>query len=202
MTHEVRFQPEFRARLLDFEFATLEREQHSVFALSPALALVYFNPAYCGFAASNHGEAVLTKFPVGASLLDAVSGELRPFYEQRLATVRATHTAWHHDYECSSPDTFRAFRQSVYPLANGLGFVLINSLKVEAPMQTRGLEAHAPLDERYLQQTGLFTQCSNCRRTRRNDGSEQWDWVPRYVSERPGNTSHSICLPCRDYYWR
>lgn len=197
-----RFQREFRDLLRDFDFDMLERDPHSVFAVSPTFSLVYFNPAWREFAGQNQGGAVVSKFPLGANLLDALGAELRPLYQQRLTEVLATGVAWHHDYECSSALTFREFRQSVYLLDNALGLLLINSLKVEAPMASRGREAQPPLEARYLQTTGLLTQCSNCRRTLRNDGSGVWDWVPSWVSDMPENTSHGLCLPCFDYYWR
>jgi hypothetical protein len=148
------------------------------------------------------GEPVVTKFRVGTNVLDAIAGELRAFYEARFNDVLTTKTPWHHEYECSSADTYKEFFQGVYPLKNAQGLVLINSLKIEIPMATApGRDPHPAVEGRYLQTTGLLTQCSNCRRTLRNDGSEIWDWVPRWVSDMPPYTSHSICPTCRDYYW-
>jgi hypothetical protein len=193
----------FRSQLAGFELETLERDPHSVFALSTKLALVYFNPAYLQFSAENGGQpGVTARFPVGTSVLDAIGGPMKGFYEEKLTKVVATGTPWYHQYTCHSADLHREFHQAVYPLKNSSGLVLINSSKIETPMSARGREAHVPIEARYVQATGLLTQCSNCRRTLRNDDSQVWDWVPHWVSDMPPNTSHSICPTCSDYYWR
>jgi len=198
-----RYNQEFAARLRRFRLETLEQDPHSVFAVDASLCLTYVNPAYVDFAHANGGAPILsTSSALGASLLDAISGPLRTFYSDCLTDVVRKGRLWTHAYECSSPQLYREFVEKVYPLNDGLGLLVVNSLKVEHrhPAADGG---GARLDpRRYMQATGLLTQCSNCRRTLRSDGSRIWDWVPSWVERVPENTSHSICPTCFDYYWR
>lgn len=62
----------------------------------------------------------------------------------------------------------------------------------EAPSQA----SHA----RYGDANGLVAQCSNCRKVRRADHSA-WDWVPDWVKQSPGRTTHGICEVCVGFYW-
>jgi hypothetical protein len=41
---------------------------------------------------------------------------LRSFYLTAYRQALATGKVWHHDYECSSPESFRLFHQAFYPL--------------------------------------------------------------------------------------
>lgn len=180
-----------------FDLQTLEREPHSVFAVSSDLRLVYVNPAYCEFGVQNGVD--LQAFPLESKVLDAVHVDLRGYFADRFARVIREGTPWHHEYLCLSAARWQEYRQDVYPLRGGSGLLLINTVTVDQP---------APPDDgadviaaRFLDASGLYTQCSNCRRSRRNDGSEAWDWVPALVRDMPRNTSHSICPPCFDYYW-
>ena len=198
-----RFDDSFPSTLVGFELDTLENDPHSVFAIAADYSLIYFNPAFLTFAAENGGEPkVSIQCRLGSNLLDSISGVLRCFYASRFADVLKSGKPWHQEYHCHSPQLFREFHQSVFPLRNGRGLVMINSLKVERPMEIAPGEAQSPIPESYVQDTGLITQCSNCRRTLRNDKSSLWDWVPEWVAQSPANTSHSICSTCYDYYWK
>ncbi len=188
------------ANLAPFDLETLEKEENSIFAISADFILVYFNPAYRHFAERNGAEEGVTK--LGTSVLDAIAGDLRATFEEKLAQCLATNVPWIHEYECVSHETYREFRQSVYPLAGGRGLLLLDALTIELPIAASGLEAHEPHVAGYVQETGLLTQCSNCRRTQRNGGLRRWDWVPAWVAAIPANVSHTICPPCFDFYWK
>jgi hypothetical protein len=196
----LRHDPSFPARLTRFAFETFENTKDSVFVTSSEFRIVYFNPAYLAFARANGGGAsgALT---LGANMLEAIRGDARPFYERRLRAALAAGQPFEHEYLCSSAERYREYHQSAYPI-QGLGLAFVNSLTVEGPLGEMGFHPNRPLDEVYLQDTGLLTQCSNCRRTLRADGSEVWDWVPSFVRRLPENASHSICPPCFDFYWK
>lgn len=193
-----RFRAGFETELTGFAFDTLERDAHSVFALSADLELTYFNPAYGRFTVDN-GFAAGLRFPLGRRLLDFIRGPQRAHCEESFRRVLATGTPWHHEYDCHSGGEFREFFQGVYPREDRNGLVVVNSLKVSRPM---GEVASPALEGEYLQPSGSLTQCGNCRRTQRNDESSIWDWVPAWVSAMPSHTSHSLCPTCFDYYWK
>jgi hypothetical protein len=195
MSTSKRFEAGVEKRLAGFNLEVLERDKHSVFALSQNLELIYFNPAYGKFGADN---GAVRLFPLGRSVLEAIQGPLREYYQERFIRALSSGEPWNHEYACHSPELQRTMFQVAYPLEQQSGLVVINSLRVEAPMSVPGV---APLEDQYLQATALFTQCSNCRRMLRNDGSGMWDWVPAWVTDMPKNTSHSLCPTCCDYYW-
>lgn len=193
----------FASTLVGFTLETLEADPSPIFAISKRCEIVYFNPAYRVFAERNDAAAtVLKRFPIGSNVLDAIGGDARERYAERFAQIVHGQAPWFHDYTCSSPERFREFRQGAYPLKDGSGIVLVSSLTVERPLRGAQPDERPPLEQLYEQSTGLITQCSNCRRTLRNDGSEVWDWVPDWVAAPPSHTSHTICSVCFDYHWR
>lgn len=54
----------------------------------------------------------------------------------------------------------------------------------------------------YVDKNDIITQCSNCRKTKRADDYDNWDWVQSFVANAPQNVSHSICPFCYDYFWK
>lgn len=191
----------FDSTLVGFSLQTLELDPSPIYAVTGRCQLLYYNPAYQAFAQEN-SSAVLERYPIGSDVLGAIEGEARARYQERFAEVMQGSSPWFHEYSCSSPDRYRQFRQGAYPLRNGAGLVLISSLTIEAPLVDAPLRPEPSLAGRYAQASGLITQCSNCRRTLRNDDSRAWDWVPDWAAEPPPHASHTICSLCFDYYWR
>lgn len=64
-------------------------------------------------------------------LADAMENPLRDFYVSVYQRVLDTGRAWDHDYECSSPDTYRIFHERAYVLHNLEGILEVNSLTLE-----------------------------------------------------------------------
>jgi hypothetical protein len=198
-----RIAPGFAAALDKFELSTLEREPGAVYALDRDLRLCYFNPAWLRFAGDNHGEpAISTRFPLGTPLKTAISGPLQPFYLEAYAQVLHDGEPWQHDYECSSDTVLRRFHQRSYPLANRAAVIIVNSLTIEQPHPAPDQAARTPDEGRYRNSHGLLVQCSHCRRVERATQPGHWDWVPAWVAVQPAGTSHSLCQPCYDYYYR
>jgi hypothetical protein len=193
----------FASRLVGFTLQTLEADPSPIFAISERYELMYFNPAYEAFAARNdNGSAVLSRYPIGSDILGAITGDARSRYKQRFTEAMHERAPWFQEYTCSSPAHYREFRQGAYPLKLGSGLVLISSLTVERALDDAPYRARPPLEGLYVQATGLITQCSNCRRTLRNDGSDVWDWIPDWVAATPAHTSHTICYVCFEYHWK
>lgn len=200
---QTRITPSFAAALDKFDLNTLENESGAVYALDQELRLCYFNPAWFEFAAQNRGEpSISTRFGLGAALQQAISGPLQTFYVEAYTQVLREGVAWQHDYECSSAEILRRFHQSSYPLANRTAVIVINSLTVEQPYPASDTPPEAPDERRYRDGHGLIVQCSHCRRVQRAAQPGHWDWVPDWVAQMPPRTSHSLCQPCYDYYYR
>lgn len=198
-----RITPGFAAVLDKFDLSTLENEPGAVYALDQELRLCYFNPAWFEFAAQNMGEpAISTRFGLGTTLQHAISGPLQNFYVDAYTQVLREGTAWQHDYECSSAEVLRRFHQNSYPLTNRTAVIVINSLTIEQPHPAADAGPRAPDESRYRDSHGLLVQCSHCRRVQRAAQPGHWDWVPDWVAKQPPRTSHSLCQPCYDYYYR
>ncbi|GAB4299881.1 MAG: hypothetical protein Kow0096_19560 [Thiohalomonadaceae bacterium] len=197
-----RLTPAFAAALDKFALATLENEPGAVYALDRDLRLCYFNPAWFRFAEVNRGEpGISTRFPLGTPLAAAISGPLQTFYLASYTQVLQDGTPWQHDYECSSDTVLRRFHQRCYPLANRQAMIIINSLAVEQAHPVAA-ETHVADEACYRNQHGLIVQCSHCRRIERAAQPGHWDWIPAWAAAQPPHTSHSLCPPCYDYYYR
>ncbi len=199
-----RYKKDFPSKLKGIDLKTLEISSHSIYGLSKDLNLIFVNPGWIRFAKENDvGENTLNKFPLGTSILKAIGGKkVKDFYAQNYKRVLTTGEVWHHEYECSSNNEFRRFHQGTYPLKNGEGLIIINTLVVKLPMDQIDRKAYEAIEKRYVQSTGFITQCSNCRHCQRVDQPEIWDWVPAWVEKMPDNCSHSICPTCFDYHWK
>ena len=103
----LRCDPRFQAILTAFDQTTLERHAGPVMGLWHDCTIAYVNPAWYEFAYRNGGEPIIsTWWDLGASILDAISRPLLPFYVTAFSDCCHTMTPWEHVYECSSAITF------------------------------------------------------------------------------------------------
>jgi hypothetical protein len=197
-----RLSDDFSGLLNCFNLETLENDPNSIFGLSTDLTLNYLNPGWFNFAKENDGEpAISDRFILGTHIGDSINGLARDYYLDVFQSILQTGKVWHHDYECSSPEKFRIYHQSVYPLYNRSGLVIVNSLVKEQPHDANSKMPHHPIKKLYTQKTGFINQCSNCRRVQRTSQQDVWDWVPAWVEQMPKNTSHNFCPICYEYYF-
>jgi len=183
----------------EFPAAAVDADPSVVFALDSSLHIIYCNPAWDRFASENGGRELQKPAPLGHSVLDFITGALRPFYECAYRRVLEGGAPWEHLYECSSASVYRAFALRVLPMKQSAGLLAINSLRVE---RAHDRPSFAGLDEVYRQSNGVIVMCSHCRRTRRRLGDrEAWDWVSDYVARRPLQVSHGLCETCLEYYY-
>ena len=194
----------FPTKLNGIDFNTLENSKYSIYGLSEELNLIYVNPAWIHFAQENGGnDTLLENLPLGTPITKAFYGEIiKNFYTENYMKVLDTGKPWRHEYECSSINKFRLFHQETYPLKGGSGLIIINTIAINLPMKDKGKNALKAMDNRYVNDNGFITQCSNCRCTQRAEESEVWDWIPEWVEKMTENSSHSICPICFDYYWK
>lgn len=198
-----RLDDNFLSVLDGFQLETLEREPSPVYGLSAEKTLNYLNPGWFVFASENGGEpGISERFGIGTFIGDALAGESWDYYMKAFQAILETGKVWHHDFECSSDTVLRLYHQSVYPLRGGGGLLVVNSLIREQPHEPDVRTARPPRRDLYVQETGLITQCSNCRRVQRVEPPDVWDWIPAWVRRVPPDTSHSFCPLCFDYYWR
>ena len=199
-----RYKHDFPSKLKRFDFETLENSAHSIYALSKDLDIIYLNPAWVIFAKENDKrENILKKFQIGTPILKGIKGEeVKKFYSQNYREVLENGSVWNLKYECSSNNVYRNYHQRTYPLGNGEGLLIINSLLVKLPIENAKKTIYEAISKVYTQPTGFITQCCNCRNCQRVEKPEIWDWVPDWVKEMPDNCSHSICPTCFDYYWK
>lgn len=167
--------------------------------MRPDLTLAYINLGWTRFAGRNNAEPLISlNWPIGCCVLDAIAPVLRPFFIANYAKCLRERRPWEHHYECSSAEFYREFVMMAYPLGEGEGLLVINSL-VQETSHTRS--SKEPIDFLYRNASGVIKQCCHCRRVRRCGNEPAWDWVPDWVTSPPQNTSHGICEPCFGFYY-
>lgn len=194
-----RCDPAFLPLLKDFGLADAEDHGSTVVGLWPDLTIAYVNRAWRTFAEENGAaSAPWLDEPVGRSLLYEITPGLWPFFRENFARCLTERRPWEHEYECSSAELMRKFHMTVYPLGTSEGLLAVHSLVLETPHTEIGLP---PVDSRYRSSDGVLVQCCHCRRIRRGDQENSWDWVPLWVKEPPPKTSHGFCPTCFRFYY-
>jgi hypothetical protein len=179
-----------------FKGTSLAAATSTLVAIEPSGTILWTNAAWRDFARANGGDDVLTRFGVGRSYFDGIAPPLRSFYEGVVQNALLTGEPFEQEYECSSPDTFRALHLRVLPFGAD-GALLEHSVVVEHAHEGSASE---PLEALYRDEHGMMLQCSNCRRVRRLE-PQSWDWVREWVVAPAQLTSHGICKTCIVYYW-
>jgi hypothetical protein len=177
--------------------STLEASRDVVCQLDDALRITYCNPAWDRFALANNGELATADRVIGSVIIGFAPPELIEFYTAAFASARDAIVEF--DYECSSPDLYRSFQMQILPIEQPQGYTLINALNVEESME--GRRSALVRGPEYLTDAGIITVCSHCRRSRRVDVSDQWDWVPSNLKPAQRNVSHGICPICHAYFY-
>lgn len=190
----------FAKHLSCFELQLLKSEGVCAFGLWPDLKFSYLSPGWFAFAAANGGEPqISSRWNLGAEVLSGIQGPLQELFEAGYRRCLSDHRPWEHAYECSSPTQYRLFQMIAYPLELSAGLLVVHSLRIERAIDAAPNENAAR--ESYVDGHGIYHQCSYCRRMRRADRPEIWDWVSKWVSRPPEGTSHGICEGCFGYYW-
>jgi hypothetical protein len=181
-------------------FEQFEASASVVYALDSSLCIVYCNAAWDRFAERNSGDSCRRERVLGTDVTTVIAGPLQSFYSGAFNRVLETHSAWEHDYECSSSESSRFFHMRVLPLANR-HLLIENSILVERPHDANRLRM-PPIETMYRDSNGDIAMCAHCRRTRRTSQTAPfWDWVPDFVDNLPPRTSSSLCENCRAYYF-
>jgi hypothetical protein len=197
-----RLDREFQSLLSHYNFEYLETYSGVIYGVWKNFRLAYLNPEWYRFAKENGGEPVIsTKWGLGRSILDCVSGDVKRFYAANLKACLTSHTIWSHDYDGSSGAIGRCYHQIVYPLLDQEGLLIVNSSVVEGLHDPKRRPARTAVEGIYLDKNGFYCQCAYCRRVKNFHETERWDWVPAWVKRYPENTSHTFCPSCFAHYF-
>lgn len=177
----------------------LRRTTDTVVGLWPDLTIAYVNPSWFRFARDNGAQADFdARWTIGCNLLASIPEVLQAHYQASYDQCLQSGVPLDVDYECSTPDRFRVFRSTAYPLGGGQGLLVVHSLRIDRAHDRPVVE---PAVERFIGQHGILVQCSYCRRFAEGLDDRRWLWVPDWVREPPAEVSHGICSPCLSYYF-
>lgn len=190
--------PDFAPHLAHLDQVALSASRDVIYVLDRDFVLRGYNQAWVAFAEANDGAAMLAAYPIGRSVLEAMSPAIRRAVTHDYEAALRTGRPGERTFECSSPGVFRRYEQTQYPLPSRAGWVTSNHL-VETRAHDR--EAHA-WSRGYLDEAGQVEQCSHCRRTLDQRSRARWDWVPSLVARPHSDTRLSLCPMCRAYYER
>jgi len=168
-----------------------EDDQSVIYLLDKNLRIVYCNKAWDESAEHNGGVHLRRIEQVGRRVLDSNAEPLKTFYRSAFERALAEHEPWDHLYECSTPGLYREFHMQVLPLQAPPHLIVVNSLVVEKPHQRI---KRPPLTALYRTTGGVVTMCMHCRRTRRGEGPDIWDWVPDFLASPPDDINQSRAL--------
>ncbi len=170
----------------------------TVYLLDDELRFVDCNPAWDAFAAENNGHGISCAEIKGRLILDFVPDVLRTFYVHKFWFARRAPGWTHFDYDCSSPEKIRLIRMAMMPLEDGL--LVSNHLRVEEACEVRP-PLTAEESSQYISTTGIAIMCANCRKTKRLESDEQWDWIPEMLRRDNFKVSHGLCPRCSGYLY-
>ena len=187
----------FQKILDQHDIDSIRNSQDTTYVLDSDFKLRAYNQAWVDFAHENGGKELLTQFPLGSSILEAFPEVLLPFYRSAYEKSLKNRTMFEHDYECSSPDLYRYFHQTVYPLNKAAGLIVTHH-KVEEMRHPGPTEE---FNAKIVNGDGIITQCSHCRKIRVPTDHFTWLWVPALVRTPGKNTSHTLCPRCLDFYY-
>ncbi len=202
-----RCSPGFETLLQPFRQDEIDAAANIIFGVWSDFRLAYFNVSWQKFAEANGAPPILSSVEyLGTSVLDVCGDALRPYYEDWFTSCLSAGVEDlfpnQREYECSSPEHYRKFAMTLYPLGKGDGLLVVNSLVTESAHGDRqGPHCAADLSV-YLGADGIIHQCSHCRKINNPQEKNRWDWVPDWVQSSPLETSHGICPPCFDFYYR
>ncbi len=182
---------------LDLDIETIRNSPDTMCIIDPQFRLLAYNQAWVDFARSNDGADVLTTYPLGSSILTAFADAVKPFYTSAYASALRTHAVFAHDYECSSPDRYRLFHQTAYPLTGGTGLLITHHLIEEMGHK----EQSSQFSPRFLDSHGHIIQCCHCRKIQDPSEHLKWIWVPEILRTPPHPISHTLCPRCLDFYY-
>ena len=183
----------------ELDHEAMESSRDVIFIADADLRISYCNPAWDKFALENGGAKTTAGHTLGTDLMRVIPVPLHKFYSDTFAACRRRRLACEVAYECSSPRHFRLMHMSILPLKHANELAFVNSYRAE--------HEHGPdrparaVAEHYFSPDGIVTQCSHCRRTKRQDVADAWDWVPAFLRLEDWKISPGLCHICHFYFY-
>jgi hypothetical protein len=187
----------FVATLPESASRVIAASHDSIYVLDRLLTIRAYNSGYARFGRLNGCRRVGEDFGLGCKLISVLPPVAADMYVPAYLRAMETGTRCDHDYECSSPQVFRRYHQTAYPLAGGKGLIVANHPVYETPHTWR---AHGT-SPRHFDADGWITQCACCRKVRDRAQPEKWDWVPALVEVPHPRTTHGYCLNCLNFHY-
>ncbi|MQC17517.1 MAG: hypothetical protein DWG80_00390 [Chloroflexi bacterium] len=188
----------FEVLLAEFSLDQIEDEHGSVFGIFADGRLALTNTAWTRFVEENGAPHLPADWPLGRNIYEVIPAELQSFYREGWEWAGESGHPWSHSYECSSPDSYRRYRMTSYPIGGTAGILVVNSLVAQASWPDG---TASPLSRaEYRRADGVITQCSHCRRTE-HVASGRWDWVPEWVQRWPDDAHGALCDICSAYHY-
>ena len=191
--------PEFAAHLAHLDEVSLSTSSDVICVIDDRFVLRGYNAAWRQFAACNGGPQLLRSYGIGRSILPAIPEPLQRFYTEHYRAALSSGKPFEHDYQCSSPERYRHFRQTAYPLPDRSGLLISHHLVAESAEVANASAATTAIS--YRDASGTIVQCMHCRKLRRPSDPAHWDWVPALVEKPATETSHALCPRCLDFYY-
>jgi len=196
-------EPSFRPYLADFDDLLINSKRVCAYGLWKDLTVAYLSPGWFEFSNANGGEpSISERWGLGSCLLTGIQEPLRASFEKTYLRCLSEQRPWEHFYECSSPECYRLFQKLTYPLRDSEGLLVFHAIQIERPHEAVDTSS-VDVREMYIDDHETLHQCSYCRRVRRVQQPEVWDWVADWAEVSPRGTSHGICEGCFGFYmWR
>lgn len=194
----VRLDDDFRALAEQVDLEALDEERGAVFGIHADGRLAFTNAAWDEFAALNGGGRLTSEWPLGRNVFEAIPDALQAFYRDGWDWVTSSGHPWSHTYECSTPEEYRRFRMTSYPVGEEAAAIVVNSLIAARPWDA-GAASTLPRED-YREASGRLTQCPHCRRTQ-HPRTLRWDWVPEWVHRWPDLARAALCPFCLGYHY-
>ena len=189
--------PTFEKQISHIDLVAMSESQDVIYIVDSSIHLRAFNDAWSSFARNNNGETILFRYPLGATIVDVGDCPVKNYILNGYKKALEENVPFVHNYECSSPQIYRVFHQTAYPIFDSIGLIITNHLIITKPHNEEGVA----FTSRFENEHNVITQCANCRKIRDPQNEKTWFWVPELVEIQLPNTSHSICEPCLDHYY-
>jgi hypothetical protein len=179
------------------EIKAMADSDDTMYVLDHNLRVRAYNRAYREFALANGASDLTTRYGIGSHILDAFGGFFREHYEKICRKVLETGQRFSCEYECSSKELFRIYREVIRPLFSRKGLLVCHTNLESRPHRSASRLCH----QSHRSEDGLIIRCCHCHRIRNHAESERWDWVPEVFDQSDDDTSHAICPRCRSVYY-
>ena len=176
-----------------------ETEQDVLYLLDEEMRIAECNLGWDKFASANSGVGISRVEVLGRNIFEFIPEVLVRFYQEKFAEALRSGRWVGFDYECSTPEVFRLFHMGLRSIEQA-GLLVVNSLLPgqRSPFMT---PTEVLADSAYFSVGGTITMCAHCRRTRRRDYTNTWDWVPRFLRQTGRKVSHGLCPRCTAYLY-